>query len=157
MSAKHWVLLSFSTSGCMSLDNFFFNPLPVDEYAFELAAKEGAARPYAPPASYAVGTPMPTAAYSQNMFYLAVSYMLSLVLTMCQLFPVSLLTKVCVCARERAERGEGAAAVRVCARETRAREDGVRWIVRRAWVDGSRSLRLTVREMSRRRVSSFGL
>ena len=35
MSAKHWVLLSFSTSGCMSLDNFFFNPLPVDEYAFD--------------------------------------------------------------------------------------------------------------------------
>ena len=56
--------------------------------------------PYSPPSSYIVGTPMPTAAYSQNIFYLAVSYMLSLVLTMCQLFPVSLLTKAVVVEKE---------------------------------------------------------
>ena len=43
---------------------------------------------------------MPTAAFSQNLFYVAVSYMLSLVLTMCQLFPVSLLTKAVVVEKE---------------------------------------------------------
>ena len=51
--------------------------------------------PYAPPSSYAVGAPMPTAAYSQNIFYLAVSAMLSLVLTMRQLF-LAVLTKAVV-------------------------------------------------------------
>jgi ATP-binding cassette subfamily A (ABC1) protein 3 len=72
----------------------------VDEYAFAAAAAEGAARPYTPPSSYVVGTPMPTGAFSQNLFYVAVSYMLSLVLTMCQLFPVSLLTKAVVVEKE---------------------------------------------------------
>ena len=65
-----------------------------------MAAAEGAAVPYAPPTSYALGTPMPTAKYSQNLFYQAVSFMLSLVLTMCQLFPVSLLTKAVVVEKE---------------------------------------------------------
>ena len=84
----------YTTSGFLTLQSL------VDEYAFELAAAEGAAVPYSPPSSYAVAAPMPTAEYSQNLFYVAVSYMLSLVLTMCQLFPVSLLTKSVVVEKE---------------------------------------------------------
>ena len=84
----------YMTSGYLTLQSL------VDEYAFANAAAEGAARPYAPPSSYVVGTPMPTGAFSQNLFYVAVSYMLSLVLTMCQLFPVSLLTKAVVVEKE---------------------------------------------------------
>ena len=78
----------YTTSGFLTLQAL------VDEYAFEMAAEEGAAVPYTPPSTYAFGTPMPTADFRQNLFYQAVSFMLSLVLTMCQLFPVSLLTKV---------------------------------------------------------------
>ena len=39
------------------------------------------------PATYAVGVPMPTAPYSQNIFYTAVGFLLGLVMTMCQLNP----------------------------------------------------------------------
>jgi hypothetical protein len=84
----------YTTSGFLTLQQL------VDEYAFRLAAEEGEAVAYEAPSTYVVGTPMPTAAYSQNIFYLAVSYMLSMVLTMCQLFPVALLTKAVVVEKE---------------------------------------------------------
>ena len=49
----------YVTSGFFTLQSL------VDEYAFELAHTDGGAMRYTPPASYAVNTPMPTAAYSQ--------------------------------------------------------------------------------------------
>ena len=84
----------YVTSGFLTLQAL------VDEYGFELASREGAAIPYAPPTSYAFAAPMPTAAYTQNLFYVAVSFMLSLVLTMCMLYPVALLTKAIVVEKE---------------------------------------------------------
>ena len=68
----------YVTSGFLTLQSL------VDEYAFENAARHGAAVPYAPPTSYALAAPMPTAPFTQNLFYVGVSYMLALVLTMCQ-------------------------------------------------------------------------
>jgi fermentation-respiration switch protein FrsA (DUF1100 family) len=35
MRWHHLMLLGLMSTGCMSLDGFFFNPLPVDEYAFD--------------------------------------------------------------------------------------------------------------------------
>ncbi|KAL1523856.1 hypothetical protein AB1Y20_018777 [Prymnesium parvum] len=67
----------------------------VDEYAFELAAAAGA-RAVRPASSAMVTTPFPTAKYEQNVFFSAVGFMLGLVMTMCQLFPVSQLAKALV-------------------------------------------------------------
>ena len=64
----------------------------VDEFAFDLAADYGAAR-LPPPSGVAWLAPFPTAAYSQNPFYLAVQFLLPLILPLCQLFPVALLAK----------------------------------------------------------------
>ena len=81
---------SYVTSGFLTMQAL------VDEYVFENAATHGTAARYAPPTSYSLAAPMPTAAHNQNQFYSAVSYLLSLCLTMCMLFPVSLLTKAVV-------------------------------------------------------------
>ena len=84
----------YLTSGFLTLQSL------VDEHAFELAADAGAAASFTPPTAYSVLTPMPTDKYSQNLFYAAVSYMLSLVLVMSQLYPVALLTKSVVVEKE---------------------------------------------------------
>ena len=84
----------YVTSGFLSLQAL------VDEHCFALASDEDSAVPYAPPSTYATLAPMPTDKYGQNLFYAAVSYMLSLVLTMSQLFPVALLTKQVVLEKE---------------------------------------------------------
>jgi len=76
----------YTTSGFLTLQRL------VDAYAFELAAEHGALR-VPPPTQEALLTPFPTAAYEQNPFYLAVQFLLPLILTMCQLFPVALLIK----------------------------------------------------------------
>lgn len=90
----------------------------MDEYAFQLGGGDelgqpvrcGPRHPTLPPAAhrarlasqvrapatYAVGVPMPTPPYSQNIFYTAVGFLLGLVMTMCQLYPVSQLGKVVV-------------------------------------------------------------
>ena len=73
----------------------------VDEYAFELAGGDAEGRPVRAPATYAVGVPMPTPPYSQNIFYQAVGFLLGLVMTMCQLYPVAQLGKVVVEEKER--------------------------------------------------------
>jgi len=76
----------YTTSGFLTLQRL------VDSFAFSLAADAGAVR-VPPPAQETLLTPFPTAAYDQNTFYLAVQFLLALILTMCQLFPVALLVK----------------------------------------------------------------
>lgn len=61
-----------------------------------MAEREGGGRRVSYPAGYFVAAPMPTASYRQNFFYQAVSYLLAIVLTLCQLFPTAMLTKAIV-------------------------------------------------------------
>jgi len=77
----------YHLSGFLSLQRL------VDEYAFELAGTSGYPRIAAPSTAVALA-PMPTAPFSQNTFYYAVQFLLAIILTMCQLYPVSLLAKV---------------------------------------------------------------
>jgi hypothetical protein len=66
----------------------------VDAFAFNFTASPGgyALAPQCAPPFWA-GVPFPTAGYDQNLFYLAVGYLLGLVLTMATLYPVSRLIK----------------------------------------------------------------
>jgi len=75
----------------------------VDEYAFNASGATSAGATIPPPAvlagspaSRAVAVPFPTLAYAQNDFYLAIGFLLGLVLTMCFLLPVAQFTKAIV-------------------------------------------------------------
>ena len=84
----------------------------MDAFAFNFSASLGgyaSSAQCAPPAW--AGVPFPTAGYDQNVFYLAVGYLLGLVLTMATLYPVSRLIKDLVEEKETKMRETAAAMV----------------------------------------------
>jgi hypothetical protein len=87
----------------------------IDQFAFNFSASPNmvgsASASQCKPPSW-TGVPFPTAGYDQNLFYLAVGYLLGLVLTMATLYPVSRLIKDLVQEKETKMRETAAAMVR---------------------------------------------